>query len=142
MKAKGHDVRLRIFRNGADLKEFSEIVSLDIDFGLSTEVVDYVGAEDPTIFGNNGPATLRISIEPGSLALDDLIWAQMNANRPNATAEPVNIDVTASVDHGSGGRARWAFPACTLSAPNKNASSRTSRVSATFELQCPRPQKI
>jgi hypothetical protein len=142
MKAKGHDVRLRIFRNGNELKEFAEVVSLDVDFGVSTEVVDYVGAEDPHIFVNNGPATLRITCEPGSTALGELTWAQMNSNRPNAVREPVDIDVTVSLDFGDGGRDRWAFPACVLSAPTKSVSSRTARVQGAFELMCPRPQRI
>lgn len=142
MKARGHDVRLRLFQNGGEQKEFNEVVSFDVDYGVTAETADYVGATEARIYGSNNPATIRLTLEPGSRALGALIAAQMDANRPNAVRQGVDIDFTASMDFGDGGRERWAFPQCVLSSPNKSVSSRTARVQGSFELMCAKPERI
>ena len=142
MKARGHDVCLRLFQNGGEQKEFNEVVSFDVDFGLATETADYVGAANAQVFGVNNPATIRLTLEPGSRAFGALVAAQLEANRPNAIRQGVDIDFTASLDFGDGGRERWAFSGCVLGAPNVSSSSRTARVQGSFELMCPTPERI
>lgn len=141
MIARGHDVKITIMRGGAVVSVF-DLVSADIDFGVETETVDYVGDAAPRVFGINKEARLTLSGEPTSTAFGALIAAVRDANKPNSSRVPVRIDASVSVDFGDGGRDRWKFPDCKLSSPKLNTSGRTDRVKSNLDLICANPSRM
>lgn len=142
MKARGHDVKLSVLRDGAEALSFRTQNSVTINFGLTTDTRNPVGGTRPEIFGQNEEATLTVEIEPDRTDFWALIDAQREANRPNSERTAVQIDVTCSVDLGDQGRVRYAFPGCFVRSASNNVGGRLERVKGSIELVCPEPRRI
>ena len=141
MLARGHDVRFTVTQDGA-ITDTIDVESADVDFGVETETVDYVGDSVPRIFNTAGPARISVSGNPTSTAFGRLVALVREAAKPNAQKRSLRIDASMSMDFGDGGRDRWKFPDSKLSSPKTNVSGRNDRVKSSYELLCANPSRM
>lgn len=126
MKAKGQDWVIRVMRDGAVQTEFRVVQSATINFGLELDTYRPVGATRDEVRGQNGNPSVSLPIRPKSDAYIALFEAQRIKNLPNADPDrqDISIDITCSIDFGSGGRSRVMLPDCTLHDGSVTASGR------------------
>lgn len=141
MIARGHDVRFTITQDGA-ITDTIDVESADVDFGVDTETVEYVGDSVPRIFNTAGSARISVSGNPTSTAFGRLVALVRESAKPNAQKRALRIDASMSMDFGNGGRDRWKFPDSKLSSPKTNVSGRNDRVKSSYELLCANPSRM
>lgn len=139
--AKGEDVKLMVSINGAQVASFLSLENVDVTFGLSHEVVDYVGADVPEIDENNEPASIAFRINPKSPDFGRLMDLRRKRALPQDQRQEVTFDIVMRLNFGDGGVDRWAFPDVKITEGSLGASGRKNRVTGNMTALCTRPTR-
>jgi hypothetical protein len=142
MDSRGHDVKFIGTKDGAAFIGLRGVEGVTVDLGMTAVTRTYVGESSTRTHGVNGVVTLTQRSIMRSTEAASIIEAQRLANMPNAERRAVDFGFTLSIDHGSDGRTRWSFPACTLSNPRVTVQGKDDLVMFDATWLCDNPERI
>ena len=134
---------MTVMVNGREELIFRSLESMEIDFSITTEEFNYVGAARAETSEMNGSARLTFRVHPDTPGFGRLMELRRRRATPIAERDDsIRFDITTAMDFGDGGRDRWRFHDVKLSDGNQSVAGRTARVAAALTAICDNPSRM